>query len=154
MNDPELVKRIVEQARQQAAKDHEPAHREPSPDARSRSRAAAAELIKTLPGLLTNISMSSAGAIHWASEPMSSGGTEFQLKWGDPEPARTLSLVVEDAGIVLWGWFAEWLRPKYNQMDAGGLSHDFLLSLVEALGDQIAWQSKREPDVRFYTPER
>ncbi len=156
MNDPELVKRIVEQARQEAAKVQEEAHKETQAgaDARTRSRQAAAEMIKILPGLLSNISMSSAGAMHWASEALSSGGTEFQLKWGDPGPARTLSIVVEDAGVVLWGWFSDWLRPRYNQIDAGGFSHDFLLSLVEALGNQTAWEHKREPDVRFYTPDR
>jgi hypothetical protein len=154
MNDPDLIKQIVERARQQAAKDQESAHPEKTSDSRARSRQAATELLQTLPGHLLTISMNSGGAIHWASETISSGGTEFQLKWGDPGPARTLSLVVEEAGIVLWGWFSDWLRPRYNQLDAGGFTHDFLLSLVEALGDQLAWENKREPEVRFYTRER
>ena len=89
--------------------------------------------------------------MHWGSETVAGSGTEFKLTWVDPAPERLVSFVVENDGIVLWGWFADWLRPSYIHMDAAGFTDSFLLAIVEALGDQAAWEDKRQPEVNLDT---
>ncbi len=148
MNDPEAIKRLVAQAREEAARDQERhQHEQQSGAGEVHGKAAAAQLKETLAGQLLEICLQSSGAMRWGSESLSSGGSEFQLSWVDPAPHRTLSMIVEDSGVVLWGWFCDWLRPSYIQMNAAGFTDAYLMSLVAALADQAAWEDKRVPDL-------
>jgi len=152
VNDPDPIKRIVERARQQAASQERARQTEDATDlARTKSRiASAARLQRELPGKLAAVCMHSSGAMQWGSETVNGSGTEFKLSWIDPAPERLVSIVVENTGIVLWGWFAEWMKPSYIRMEAAGLTDAFLLSLVEALGDQAAWEDKRLPELNLH----
>jgi hypothetical protein len=153
VNDPEAIRKLVESAREEAARDQGRRESELQAGAgEAHGKAAAAQLRETLPGRLLQICLESSGAMQWGSEELSSGGTEFQLRWVDPEPRRTLSVLVEESGIVLWGWFCDWLRPSYVQMNAAGFTEAYLMSLVVALGDQAAWEDRRVPDLGPFPP--
>jgi len=151
VNDPDAIKRIVERARQQATSDERAQKAEDATDLAHAKRRhdSAARLQAELPGRLANICMHSVGALQWGSEAVASNGTEFKLTWVNPQPERLVSIVVENTGTVLWGWFVDWLRPSYVRMEASGFTDAFLFALVEALGDQAAWEDRRLPELRL-----